>query len=120
MALTNRYSRRSRISERKTREIVRYFTADLTALQAAQLSGLNRNTINRIYRGLRERIFFACEAQRPRFGIVEVDESFFGASRVKGKRGRGAYPRHAVGGCRLSDRYLHSSGMRKLLQSSRI
>jgi transposase-like protein len=96
--MKNKYASRSRISERKTREIVRYFSADLTALQAAQLSGLNRNTINRFYRGLRERIFVACEAQRPMFGIVEVDESFFGARRVKGKRGRGAYGKTVVFG----------------------
>jgi len=54
--MKNRYVYRSRVSERKIREIVRYFAADLTAVQAAQLSGLNRNTINRFYRALRERI----------------------------------------------------------------
>jgi transposase len=52
--MKNRYFVRSRISEAKFREIVRYFSVDLTALQAAELSGVNRNTINRIYRGLRE------------------------------------------------------------------
>ena len=96
--MKNRYSRRSRISEGKIREVVRYFAVDLTALQAADLSGLNRNTINRIYKGLRERIVLACEAQRPLFGIVEVDESLFGARRVKGKRGRGAYGKTTVFG----------------------
>jgi transposase len=96
--MKNRYSVRSRISEAKMREVVRYFAADLTALQAATLSGLNRNTINRIYRGLRERIAIACETQRPMFGIVEVDESLFGARRVKGKRGRGAYGKTTVFG----------------------
>ncbi len=96
--MRNRYSFRSRISEKKIREIVRYFAADLTALQAAQLSGLNRNTINRYYHAFRERILWACEAQRPMFGIVEVDESFFGPRRVKGKRGRGAYGKTVVFG----------------------
>ena len=96
--MKNKYARRSRISEGKFRELVRYFAADLTALQAATLSGLNRNTVNRFYRGLRERILVACEAQRPLFGIVEVDESFFGARRVKGRRGRGAYGKTVVFG----------------------
>jgi len=96
--MKNRYAYRSCVSEKKIREVVRYFAADLTALQAAQLSGLNRNTINRFYRVLRERILVACEAQRPMFGIVEVDESFFGARRVKGKRGRGAYGKTVVFG----------------------
>ena len=96
MAMKNKYARRSRISEAKIREIVRYFAADLTALQAAALSGLNRNTVNRYYRGLRERMLLACEAQRPLFGVVDVDESFFGARRVKGRRGRGAYGKTVV------------------------
>jgi len=96
--MNNRYAHRSRVSEKKIREIVRYFSADLTALQAAQLSGLNRNTINRFYRAFRERILWDCEAQRPMFGIIEVDESFFGARRVKGKRGRGAYGKTVVFG----------------------
>ena len=98
MALKNKHARRSRISEDKVRELVRYFAADLTALQAATLSGLNRNTVNRFYRGLRERILLDCEAHRPLFGVVEVDESFFGARRVKGRRGRGAYGKTVVFG----------------------
>ena len=87
MAMRNKYTKRSRISEAKIREVVRYVAADLTALQAAALSGLNRNTVNRLYRGVRDRMRLACEAQRRLFGVVEVDESFFGARRVKGRRG---------------------------------
>ena len=90
--MKNKYAKRSRISEAKIREIVRYVAADLTALQAAALSGLNRNTVNRLYRGVRERMLLACEAQH------EVDESFFGARRVKGRRGRGAYGKTVVFG----------------------
>ena len=96
--MRNRYSKGSRISERKIREIVRFFAADLTALQTAELSGLNRNTVNRHYGALRKRIHTACEAQRPFFGVVEADESWFGARRVKGKRGRGAYGKTTVFG----------------------
>ena len=62
------------------------------------MSGLNRNTVNRLYRGVRERMRLACEAQRRLFGVVEVDESFFGARRVKGRRGRGAYGKTVVFG----------------------
>ena len=98
MAMKNKYAKRSRISEAKVREIVRYVAADLTALQAAALSGLIRNTVNRLYRGVRGRMLLACEAQRQLFGIVEVDESFCGARRVKGRRGRGAYGETVVFG----------------------
>ena len=52
MATRNKYAKRSRISEAKIREVVRYVAADLTALQAAALSGLNRNTVNRLLRGM--------------------------------------------------------------------
>jgi len=96
--MRNRYFVRSRISEAKFREIVRYFSVDLTALQSVELSGLNRNTINRIYRALRERIAETFEDQRPMFGVVEVDESLFGAKQVKGNRGRGAYGKTTVFG----------------------
>ena len=81
METKNKYAKRSKISETRIRDVVRYFAADLTALQAADLSGLNRNIVNRLV--LRERILHACEVQRPLFGIVE--ESFFGARRVKGR-----------------------------------
>ena len=77
---------------------MRCFSADLTALQAAELSGVNRNSINRIYLGLRQRILVACEEARPMFGVVEVDESLFGPRCVKGKRGRGAYGKATVFG----------------------
>ncbi len=91
--MNNKYAERSRISAAKIRKAVRYFAADLSAFQAAhqaaQLSRLNRNTVNRIYRGLRERVFQACEARRALFGVVEVDESFSGARRVKDKQGYG-------------------------------
>ena len=77
--MKNRYSKSSKLSEARFRAVVKGFAADLTALQTAQLCGVNRNTVNRIYRGLRERIFIDCEAQRPFFGVVEVDESLLDA-----------------------------------------
>ena len=52
MTMKNKYAKRARISAAKIREVVHYFAIDLTALQAAALSGLNRNTVNRLYRGL--------------------------------------------------------------------
>lgn len=92
------YSFGSRISEAKIREIVRCFSVDLTALQTAELTGTNRNTINRIYLGLRQRILIACEEVRSMFSVVEVDESLFGPRRVQGKRVREAYGKTTVFG----------------------
>ena len=81
--------KRARISEAKIREIVRYVAADLTALPAAALSGLNRNTV-RLYRGVRERMLLACEAQRRLFGVVEVTRASSG--RAGSRAGGGAAP----------------------------
>jgi transposase-like protein len=88
--MTNRYLVRARISEHVFRRLLRHVAADLTAVQIAQLTGLNRNTVNRLLMLLRHRMAEACEADSPFSGEVEVDESYFGPKRVKGKRGRGA------------------------------
>lgn len=51
---------------------------------------MNRNTVNRYLQLLRTRIAEFCEQESPFKGEIEVDESCFGAKRVRGKRGRGA------------------------------
>lgn len=88
--MRNRYVVRARVSEHVFRRFLRHVVADLTAVQIAQLTGLNRNTVNRLLACLRERMAVACELQHPFRGHVEVDESYFGPRRVKGKAGRGA------------------------------
>ena len=91
MKQLNRYYRRSKISERKTRQIIKYFVLDLTANKTAHLTVLAHQSVNRIYLKIRNRIAEECERASP-FGVcqIEVDESYFGARRVRGKRGRGA------------------------------
>jgi len=86
----NKYINRSRISEAKFRDIVRYFSLDLDAHKIAILTNLNRNTINRYVTLIRQRIAEFCESETPFKGEIEVDESYFGAKRIRGKRGRGA------------------------------
>jgi transposase-like protein len=87
----NRYYRRSRITEWKFRSLLRYFALDLTASDAAQLSGLSYRSVITIFVKLRRRISEECERQSPfNNGEVEVDESYFGPHRIRGKRGRGA------------------------------
>ena len=90
--------KRSRISLAKFREILRLFSADLTGVQIAQLSNLNINTVNRYLQIIRHKIANECKKQAILSGIVEADESYFGARRVKGKRGRGAYGKTIVFG----------------------
>ena len=87
-----------KLSEGQIRSVVQCFSADLTAVQTTQICGLKRDTVNRIYRGLCERIFVHCKTRRPFFGIVDVAESFFSARRVKGNRGRGSHGKTVVFG----------------------
>jgi len=77
MTLKNKYANRSKISEAKFRELVKLFALNLEATQIAELTGLNRNTVNRFLRAIRERLAEFCEQQSPFSGEIEVDESFF-------------------------------------------
>jgi len=90
MKQLNRYYRRSRIAEKKFREIIKYFSLDLTANKTAELTGLTHKTVNQIYLKIRQRLAEESQRQSPFYGEVEVDESYFGAKRIRGKRGRGA------------------------------
>ena len=91
MERPNPFYRRSRISAKKFRQLLRLFALDLTATDTAQLTGLTRKTVTMIFLKIRERIAQECERASPlSSGEVEVDESYFGARRVRGKRGRGA------------------------------
>ena len=95
----NRYFVRSRISEAKLRQIVKYFAADLTASQIALLSGVSRPTANKILGAIRKKIAGICETENALGpGEVELDESYFGPRRVRGKRGRGAARKTVVFG----------------------
>jgi transposase-like protein len=98
MNVKNRYYRRSRISEKKFRQLLRCFAMDLTATVTATLTGISVRSINSIYLKLRSQIATSCEQQSPLQGAVEVDESYFGPRRVRGKRGRGAYGKTIVFG----------------------
>lgn len=93
--MKNKYIKRSRISEAKFREVLKYFSFDLDASKTAKISGLNRNTINKIFHGIRQRIFLALQIASEKFsGEIELDESYFGARRIRGKRGRELLERH--------------------------
>ena len=94
----NCYFRRSRVSARKFRLLLRLFCLDMEATKIAQLTGLNRNSVNLYLRHFRERIAVLCEAESPLRGQVEVDESYFGGRRIRGKRGRGAFKKVPVFG----------------------
>jgi len=66
-------------SKRKFKEILRCFCIDLTATQTSNLTGINRNTVNKYYTKFRERIVELCNIDSPFAGEIEVDENYFGA-----------------------------------------
>ena len=73
------------------KKILRHFCVDIPATKTAALLGYNRKTIDRYFNVFRERILeHQHRAMMPFAGEVELDESYFGARRVRGKRGRGA------------------------------
>ena len=90
MAVSSKQFYRARITRAKFRQLLKLFSLDLTATQIAALSGLNRNTVNRYLKLVRQTIAQHCQRESPFSGHVELDESYFGARRVRGKRGRGA------------------------------
>jgi transposase-like protein len=90
MKQLNQYYRFAKINERKTRQIIKYFALDLTANKTAQLTDLTHQTVNRIYLKIRNQVAQECERASPFVSCqIEVGESYFGARRVRGKRGRG-------------------------------
>ena len=89
--MKNKYLKQARISEHEFRSILELFCADVEALKASRITGVNKNTTHRIYGLLRKRIVELAHAEAAPFaGFVEVDESYFGPRRVRGIRGRGA------------------------------
>ncbi|MEM9019629.1 MAG: transposase, partial [Planctomycetota bacterium] len=86
----NRYDRRSRITEPIFRRLIKAFAMDLIATDAAELTGLSLRSVNTIDLKIRQRIAEHCEAQSLVRGEVEIDESYLGPKRIRGKRGRGA------------------------------
>jgi len=90
MPYKNRYQKCGKISERKFRKILRYFALDLTASDTARLTGVSVRSINNIYIKIRYRLANESEKQTPFSGVIELDESYFGPKRIRGKRGLGA------------------------------
>ncbi len=88
--MRNEYYKRSKISESKFREILKYFSMDLSVSQVAKLTEISRRSVSDIYQKLRKRIYLLTREEGKIEGEVEIDESYFGARRVRGKRGRGA------------------------------
>lgn len=90
----------SKLSTFKYNKIVKYFCEDLSASSTARLTGVNRKTVNLYYNRFREAILKHQLGQDGEVydGELEIDESYFGPTRVRGKRGRGASKKYPVFG----------------------
>jgi transposase len=84
-----------KLSGYKVGKILKHFVVDVEASKAADLLGLNRKTVDDYYNLFRSLIYEQQQREFARLsGIIELDESYFGARRIRGrhlklKRGRG-------------------------------
>ncbi len=81
---------KAKISKYKIKKIIKHFCIDIDASKTSELTMLNRNTINRYFNIFRQEIYIK---QLTEFNLLigkeaEVDESYFGASRIRGNRGK--------------------------------
>ena len=95
----------SKLSRYKVEKIIECFCLDIDATKTAALLHHNRKTINRYYGTFRHLIHEYQTREMDQFvGVVELDESFFGPTRVRGrpgprKRGRGSTKQPVFGIC---------------------
>ena len=93
----------SKLSRYKIGKIAECFCIDIDATKTALLLKLNRKTVNRYFLAFRTLIYSHQVSQKEQIvGVVEVDESFFGPTRIRGrpgprKRGRGTLKQPVFG-----------------------
>ena len=63
---------------------------DIESIKIAKLCKVSQKTTDKIIKQIRILIAKECEKISKLNGEIEIDESYFGAKRVRGKRGRGA------------------------------
>ena len=61
LSMKNKYIYRSRISEKKFREILKYFSLDLEAIKIAEICKISRNSTNKILKEIRILMSKECE-----------------------------------------------------------
>ena len=90
-----------RLSSYRIKKIIECFCIDIEASKTALLLKLNRNTVNRYYGIFRQLIYEHQSRELKRMvGIIEIDESYFGAKWPRGvpsKKGRGTHKQPVFG-----------------------
>jgi len=92
MPVKNKYVKHAHISEAKFRQVILLFSEDLSEtclypwVQISHLTKISRPTVNKYLTVIRLRILELSLLQSdPLVGQIEVDESYFGARRARGK-----------------------------------
>lgn len=88
--MKNKYIKHSHISKAQFRIILQCFAKDFDSYSTAEISGISRRSIQKYFEKLRNRIVEWVSDEKLFSGEAEVDESYFGPRRIRGKRGRGA------------------------------
>ena len=86
----NKYYKHSHISEAKFRQLIKCFALDLNAYETSKMTNISHVSCKKIFHKLRIYIFNNLLENEITKGEFELDESYFGAKRIRGKRGRGA------------------------------
>lgn len=83
----------SKLSDRKTREIIKLFVLDLPANKAAEIVWLSNNTVENRYNYFREVIYKHQEDEKHEVlsWDIEWDEAYFWPKRIRWKRWRWAW-----------------------------
>jgi transposase len=85
MSRGNKYFYHSHISEKKFREIIRYFAMDLEASKIAELTGVSRNSVNKILKALRMRLAECCVGESPLNKKVDAADHLHGVRELHWK-----------------------------------
>ena len=72
--MKNKYKKQSHISISKTREIIKCFALDLTATNAAKLTDISRQTVNKYFDRFRKIILLESIDNFPSQGTFELDD----------------------------------------------
>lgn len=80
LPMKNKYIIRSRISEKKFREILKYFAQDIEATKIANLTGISRISINKILKSIRVLMSKECEKISKFSGEISSSQALLEAS----------------------------------------
>lgn len=108
---------RRRISRQKYTILFNSFVADIPARKAAEIAAVNRKTADRFFTLFRRAISQEAVREREEVSLsngIEIDESYFGPKRVRGKRGRGAGRKIIVFGLLKRDGKVYTNIIKKV------